>query len=52
MKNLSLKYCLQIFRRYDYEMYVYLQGYNEKALNMKEVSGYARDLRDYNNLKI
>lgn len=48
MKNLKLETCMRIFSRYDIEMYKYLEGRKESELNMAEVSGYARDLRDAN----
>lgn len=48
MKNLKLKTCMSIFEKYDIEMYKYLEGRKESELNMEEVSGYARDLRDAN----
>lgn len=48
MKNLKLKTCMSIFEKYDIEMYKYLEGRKESELNMAEVSGYARDLRDAN----
>lgn len=48
MKNLKLKTCMSVFSKYDIEMYKYLEGRKESELNMAEVSGYARDLRDAN----
>ena len=46
MKNLKLKTCLRIFRKYDIEMYEYIKDYKERELNMSEISSYARLLRD------
>lgn len=46
MKNLKLVTCLRIFRKYDIEMYNYIIAFEERELNMGEVSSYARLLRD------
>lgn len=46
MKNLKLTTCLRIFQKYDVEMYEYIKDFEERELNMGEVSGYARLLKD------
>lgn len=49
MENLKLKTCLAIFKKYDMDMYNYIKERDESALNMDEVSGYARDLKEMND---
>jgi|GEM_PF-6459218 len=44
--NLSLTTCRRIFEKHDPEMAQYIAGKSEEALNMSEVSDYARGLRD------
>ena len=46
-KNLSLAYCIRVIRPIDPEFAQYISQYTEKQLNMKEVSAYVRDRRDY-----
>ena len=45
MKNLSLKTCMNILKNFDVSMFNYLDGRNEKSLNMYEISDYARSLK-------
>ena len=43
---LTLVTCRRIFEKHDPEMAQYIAGKTEEALNMSEVSDYARSLRD------
>ena len=48
-KNLTLDYCIRIARNLDPEFADYISCRTEKELNMEEVSGYIRDIRDRNS---
>lgn len=46
MKNLKLKICLSVFKRYDVEMYDYICNRDESTLDMEEISDYARNIKN------
>ena len=45
-RPLALSTCLRIFEEFDKNFYNEIKDRTERQLNMDEVSGYARDLRN------